>query len=72
MLLRHWRNPNTNTLFGVLGVSALFLRELLAMNAFNLRRALRGLTGSNVDEFNTRLFHVAAGMCVIAYCAKLD
>jgi hypothetical protein len=60
--MRHFRNPNVNTMLGGLGVSAVLLRELLAMDLFGLRHSLRDLVGSNVAEFNERLLHVGL-MC---------
>ena len=72
VLLEHWRNPNMNTLMGGLGLAALVLRELLAIDLFELRRKLRGLVGSNVDEFNTRLMHVGLLSIIVAAVAKID
>jgi hypothetical protein len=72
VLLEHWRNPNMNTLMGGLGLAALVLRELLAIDLFELRRKLRGLVGSNVDEFNTRLMHVGLLSILVAAVAKID
>ena len=72
VLLEHWRNPNMNTLMGGLGLAALVLRELLAIDLFELRRKLRGLVGSNVDEFNTRLMHVGILSIIVAAVAKID
>ena len=72
VLLEHWRNPNMNTLMGGLGLAALVLRELLAIDLFELRRKLRGLVGSNVDEFNSRLMHVGLLSIIVAAVAKID
>ena len=72
MLIRNWENPTTNTFIGALGVLGLLLRELISMDAFNIRHSLRGLIGSNAEDFNTRLLHVSAGACILGYCAKLD
>ena len=64
--MRNLQNPNTNTALGALGIAAFLLREGLSMNAFGLRESLRGMVGSNVAEFNTRLLHVALLSCVVA------
>ena len=63
---RHLKNPNTNTALAVFGGASLVFRELLGANAFGLREASRGLIGSNVADFNSRLLHVALGSCALA------
>ena len=72
VLLEHWNNPNMNTLIGTIGIAAMMLRELLAADLFQLRHKLRGLVGSNVPEFNTRLLHVGLVSLVVAAVAKLE
>jgi len=58
--------------FGVFGISALLLRELLQINLFDIRHQLRGFVGTDVGEFNTRLLHVAMLTGVAAAFARFD
>ena len=66
VLLRNYRNPTLNTLVGAVGVASLLLREALSFNLLNIREALRGMVGSNVDEFNGRLLTLSLIACVLA------
>ena len=43
-----------------------------AVQAFGLRDSCRGLVGSNVGEFNTRLLHVGLAACGLAAFCKFD
>ena len=67
MLIRNFKDPNVNTMLGCLGVAALVLRELLQANLFALRESLRGLVGSNIADFNTRLLHVGVDAGLVAW-----
>ena len=64
--MRNLKDPNINTFLGATGAAAFVLRELLQADLFGLRDSLRGMVGSNVADFNTRLLHVALLSSVVA------